>query len=261
MKLVLQNQKVKMDKKDRRDDMRKQRIKNQGLLAMVFVVLGFLVAYQYRQVEAPPKTFTLQELQEVQSELEALREEKDRLITQNQGLAEQVKNYESAAASSSEMHRLLKEELDYSRILLGLVDVKGPGVILTLRPSDVQLQPQTYQYLTELELVYIINELKFAGAEAVSINDKRISIQSALKSSSGNSFILINDEKVSPVEEITIKAIGDPEKLGAAMAFQGALSYYALEQYDIRIQQVSELTIGKYDKAFQSDHMIEEAKP
>lgn len=231
----------------------------QWILALVFVLLGFLMAYQYKQLQDPVKKLTVQETEDLFHEIEMLKEEKAALIENNNELTEELKSYEMAASSSNEANQLLKTELDHSRLLLGLVDVKGPGLTLSLKPTDPLLNPQTFSYLTDLELVYIINELKFAGAEAISINEKRITIQTGIKSSSNNSYILINDEKVSPREEIVIKAIGDKNKLNSAVAFQGAMSYNALEFYDIRFQPVDELFISRYEKPF-STSFIEEAK-
>jgi len=229
----------------------------QWVLALVFVVLGFLLAYQYKQIQNPVKKLTVQETEDLLHEIEILKEEKTAMIELNDRLNEDLKNYETFAASTDEANLLLKEELDKSRMLLGLVDVHGPGLTISLKPTDPLLDPQNFNFMTDAELVYIINELKFAGAEAISINDKRISIQTGIKSSSNNSFILINDEKVSPREEITIKAIGDKAKLGGAVAFHGAMSYGALEFYDIRFQPVDDLTIGRYDKAFSSSFIGE----
>ncbi|MBO1263761.1 DUF881 domain-containing protein [Proteiniclasticum sp. SCR006] len=239
--------------------MKKTNRNMQWVLALVFVLLGFLMAYQYKQLQDPVKKLTVQETEDLFHEIEMLKEEKAALIENNNELTEELKSYEIAASSSNEANQLLKTELDHSRLLLGLVDVKGPGLTLSLKPTDPLLNPQTFSYLTDLELVYIINELKFAGAEAISINEKRIAIQTGIKSSSNNSYILINDEKVSPREEIVIKAIGDKNKLNSAVAFQGAMSYNALEFYDIRFQPVDELFISRYEKPF-STSFIEEAK-
>jgi len=239
--------------------MKKNNRNMQWVLALVFVLLGFLMAYQYKQLQDPVKKLTVQETEDLFHEIEMLKEEKTALIENNNELTEELKSYEIAASSSNEANQLLKTELDHSRLLLGLVDVKGPGLTLSLKPTDPLLNPQTFSYLTDLELVYIINELKFAGAEAISINEKRIAIQTGIKSSSNNSYILINDEKISPREEIIIKAIGDKNKLNSAVAFQGAMSYNALEFYDIRFQPVDELFINRYEKPF-STSFIEEAR-
>lgn len=231
--------------------------KMQIVLAIVFMILGFLLAYQYRQLREPEKIFTLQETQDLLQEIEILKSEKESLRENNQKLVNDMKDYEESVSSTSEMTKLVKKELDQSRLLLGLTDTMGPGLVLTLNPTDPTLNSQNFEYLTDVELVYILNELKFAGAEGISINGKRITIQTGIKSSSNNSFILINDEKVSPREEILIEAVGDPKKLSSAVAFNGAMDYNALQFYDIRFQEENEVFLEKYQKSF-STEFIEE---
>ena len=61
--------------------------------------------------------------------------------------------------------------------MLGLTDVTGPGVIVTLSDSkkDIASSLNPSQLLVhDLDVLSVINELKNAGAEAISINDQRI---------------------------------------------------------------------------------------
>ena len=231
--------------------------KTQFALALVFIILGFLMAYQYKQLKDPVKKFSVQETQDLLQEIEVLKQEKDTLVTQNRALQEDLESYEVSAASTGSLNKNLKEQLDDTRLFLGLVDVKGPGITMTLAPVSAVLNPIGTEYLTDEELVYILNELRFAGAEALSINGKRISIQTGIKSSSNNSYILVNDEKISPKEEIVIVAIGDKDKLVGALSFNGAMDYKALQYYDVRFQPQDEVRIPKYNKAFSSSFIIE----
>ena len=141
-------------------------------------------------------------------------------------------------------------------MLLGSADVQGTGIILYLTPKkNVFSSNVVAQYLTDNELVYIVNELFFAGAEAISINDKRITMQTGIKSSNGNSFILINDEKVSPKERITIKAIGDKAKLIGALDFPGALDFNQLVYYEIKRDESDSIKMAKFDKMFKYEYI------
>lgn len=132
-------------------------------------------------------------------------------------------------------------------MIIGTEDVVGPGIVLNLTPKS-QVFSNDMHYLTDTELVYIINELNFSGAEAISINDKRISLQTGIKSSSNNNYILINDERISPKEKIVIKAIGDKTNLYSALTFNGALDFQALSSYDKKYEKVDEIKILKYNK-------------
>lgn len=224
--------------------------KAQLAIAVVCAILGFLLVYQYKLQSGQKSNEQALGNVDLLSAIEQLNKEKDALLGENTELSRQLKEYEEMAASTSSSNKLLKEQLDMSRIILGLVDVEGPGVTVTLTPTNPIVSQGVPQYLTDVELVYVVNELKFAGAEAVSINDKRLTAQSGIKTSSGNSFILVNDEKVSPSDPIQIKAIGDRDKLMGALSFSGALDFQALVYYDIRFEPSDEVFIPKYGKTF-----------
>lgn len=238
-----------------------KRAMNHIAMALVFLLLGFLMAYQYRVLREPVKKLTVEETQMLLREIEQLKSEREELVERNRRLTAELRAFEEEIASVDEGGRILKAQLDAARLLLGLSDVQGEGVILTLKPMNPVLSNQPVEYLTDLELLYLVNELKFAGAEAVSINDKRLTAQSGLKSSAGNSFILVNDEKISPQDEIVIRAIGNRETLLGALSFTGALDFEALMFYDIRYQGVDSVEIPKFNRSFRMDFIEEGGAP
>lgn len=233
-----------------------KKIKSQIALAFVCAILGFLLSYQFRILNNKDQDIIPNNYDrtDVVSEIEQLKKQRDDMESKNNALSEQLKKYEEAAATEGEATKELKNELDETRLVLGSEDVVGPGIVLYLTPKS-QVFNNTMQYLTDTELVYIINELNFSGAEAISINDKRISLQTGIKSSSNNSYILINDEKISPRERIVIKAIGDKTNLYSALTFNGALDFQALVSYDKKYEKVDEVKILKYNKMPKYEHM------
>lgn len=101
-----------------------------------------------------------------------------------------------------------------NNIMLGLTDVKGPGVIITLKDSEsatnsnIGIIQDIRSYLVhDANLREIVRILKNSNAEAISINDQRIIGTTAIICS-GN-IIRVNDEKIG--SPFTIKAIGLPE--------------------------------------------------
>lgn len=109
-----------------------------------------------------------------------------------------------------------QSNLKNNNTILGLTDVKGEGVIITLKDNNnvtndnIGIADDIRSYLVhDANLRDIIRKLKISGAEAISVNDERIVNQTSIVCS-GN-VIRINDRKVgSPFE---IKAIGSPELL------------------------------------------------
>ena len=127
------------------------------------------------------------------------------------------------------------EKIKKYRIMLGLTDVAGEGVIITVADNDKVELSDSFSSLFVSDsivhdgnLVAIVNELKAAGAEAISINDKRIT-ESTCITCAGN-VIQVNGEKVG--SPFVIKAIGDKDLLYGEMSKkQGTL--YKLKMYGV----------------------------
>ncbi len=108
----------------------------------------------------------------------------------------------------------LQKELDELNKLLGLTEIKGSGIILTIRDSEPIASKDlgidaTSSIVHDEDLRQLVNELKNAGAEAISINGQRIVTNTAINCS--GSIITINGVKLnSPFE---IRAIGNEASL------------------------------------------------
>jgi uncharacterized protein YlxW (UPF0749 family) len=235
-----------------------KRIISQITVASVCALLGFMLTYQFKLLSAEEMRFKsgsqYTSTTEITAEIEQLKKQKEEIEKKNNELVSQLMKYERAATDRSELTKEIKKQLDDARILLGITDVQGSGVILYLTPKDSVFSSTTSGfYATEEELFYIVNELNFAGAEAVSINDKRITSQSGIKGSSSTTDILINGDKVSPHERIVIKAIGDKVKLDSALNFIGTLDFKNLAAYRIQIEPSDSIKIPRYNRAYKSD--------
>ncbi|MHB1128206.1 MAG: DUF881 domain-containing protein, partial [Bacillota bacterium] len=69
----------------------------------------------------------------------------------------------------------------------------------------------------------IVNELWASGAEAVAINDQRVTVNTSISEGEANNtfFITINSEKL--LYPAVVKAIGDPPTLEKSLTFDGGL--------------------------------------
>lgn len=137
--------------------------------------------------------------------------------------------------------------------ILGLSEVTGTGIVITV--NDNQKISSTDWILDlnglivhDLDLIKIVNELKNAGAEAISINGQRIITTSAIECD-GN-VIMVNDEKMAAPFEI--KAIGLPEALLSICRIGGYVDVLtgADRQLEVKVETSDTLkekiTIPKY---------------
>ena len=151
---------------------------------------------------------------------------------------------ESSTQNNSELQKK-EEEITNGNKILGLAEVTGPGVIVTLTDSkkDINsaLDPSSL-IVHDLDVLSVINELKNAGAEAISINDQRIVPTSGIIC--GGNIIDINDEKVGAPFEI--KAIGLPEQLAALNRPGGYLERLKSDGIGVELKKSNNITIPKY---------------
>ena len=190
-------------------------------------------------------------------------------ISDNSGLKDEfLKNqdeYNTVYKKLEEAEKKLEEvrnqatqnnETDTNRKLLGLTEVTGPGFIINLddnRQINSSEVLNVSDYLVhEGDLTYIINELFNAGADAIAINDERITSKTSILCD-GN-IIRINGEMVSV--PITIKAIGYPERLDYALNRPGGyLEILANAGVQVYVQKSEKITLPKYEGVYSSDFL------
>jgi len=117
-----------------------------------------------------------------------------------------------------------KDELKIGEAILGMTEVSGKGIVIMLNDNQtvstetLGLTEDANTYIVhEQDLLNVINELKNAGAEAISINDQRIISTSSIICA-GN-IVRINGQRVGA--PFTIKAIGNQNDLYYALTRVG----------------------------------------
>lgn len=138
-----------------------------------------------------------------------------------------------------------EEAIKQGNKMIGITEVTGPGVIVTL--SDGKKDTNTVLNASDLivhdaDVLSVINELKNAGAEAISINNQRIVPTTSI--SCGGNIIDINGEKVGAPFEI--KAIGLPEQLAALTRPDGYLEILKEANVGVELKKSNNITIPKY---------------
>jgi uncharacterized protein YlxW (UPF0749 family) len=225
-------------------------------VALVCCILGFMLAYQFRLLNRQAKISKVAETNsDITVEIEQYKKQKEEMQKSVDALQTKLKEYEEAAANRSDESKAILSELETTRLLTGSKDVTGQGVVLYITPNkNILGNDLTGERITKQHLAYIINELVAAGAEAISINDLRVTPRTGV-TDSGN-YILVNEERVSPLERITIKAIGNKEILASTLGFPGVLTDFQLIS-TVKYEKSDNITIKKYSKSFK----FEFAKP
>lgn len=231
--------------------------RSQIFIAIVCALLGFLLAYQFKVLsnKNTASNISTYDKNDMISEIENLKKQKEELVSTNSKVSEELKKMEETAAKNGDLGTDIKNQLDNARMHLGVVDVKGPGITLTITPKTSIFASNSSNNsgdLGEDELVHIVNLLWFSGAEAININDIRITPQTGIKTA-GNGIALGSAGKVYPREKIVIKAIGDKGRLNVGISFPGSLDYRALLYYNNEIKVEDDIVIGKTTQSLKSE--------
>src|SRR5699024_5617387 len=112
----------------------------------------------------------------LKSEILKYKEKYDNAIGQIENLDNEINTkIDEATKNNSELEEAQKEIKEGNK-MIGLTDVKGPRVTITL--TDSKIDPETVLnpnalLLHDMDILSIVNELRNTGAEAISINDQR----------------------------------------------------------------------------------------
>ncbi|MGC8666702.1 MAG: DUF881 domain-containing protein [Chthonomonadales bacterium] len=164
-------------------------------------------------------------------------------------LREHNTKLENALGKGNDQLKTLNDELQKVKIIAGLTEVHGPGIVITLqdsakRPPSARTFEQANGIIHDTDLQQVLNELGPSGAEAVAVNNQRIVGRSSLRCVGPT--VMVNNVPVAP--PYVIRAIGDPNTLFAGMNLPyGVLD--GIRRYDpqmVRIEKKQDIVLPPY---------------
>ena len=230
------------------------------VLGVVCFVLTIAIAVQIKTITRTSSTVGINFSQNnLRDEVLKWKEKYDRAIELLDTSEKQLAKIRTDSAKNDSSTSSKEEEIRTNNVLLGLTDVEGKGIEITVKDdpnassqSIGALDDLSYHIVHDGDLRRIINELKNAGAEAISINDQRI-VTTTTITCIGN-VIKINDEKVS--SPFVIKAIGFPERMESALTRAGGyLDWLGDFGIAISTKKLDNVRITKYTGAITSKYM------
>ena len=181
--------------------------KEKGIITIIIGIMCFLLTMiifiQFKTIRYTDID-TLENMQEseLRAEITGIKTKYEEALTKLEETNSKIKEYEETINTEKEASVVLQEELMNSRNILGKNVVQGEGVIVTLTDVEVGKFGKIYAK----DLIQLVNNLRAAGAEAISINDQRI-VPNTYISDITSTFISVNKKKI--VSPYVVKAIGD----------------------------------------------------
>lgn len=184
-------------------DIKKRKI----IYLLSFAILGFAIANQNRNVEVREPLVAVRD--KIEQKQNMLHDERLKRKFWNEKLKEELdlrKNYLESYGD------FFKEELikqwDEARLKAGFVKVSGEGVVIRLSDVDVDISKDYNNFIVhDKDIIKILNELKIAGAQAISVNGERILSTSEIICT-GPTVQINRNRYPAPFK---IKAIGESE--------------------------------------------------
>lgn len=214
-----------------------------GIACFVLVLVMFM---QFKIVNETDIT-SIENMRETElrTELANWKSKYDEVNAQYEDTQSKIEEYKQTKESNEETEKLVDEELATVNMNLGKTDVEGEGIEIILKETDNEEISQ----INADDLLVIVNALKLAGAEAISINDERIINMSDIVNINANTddlFVRINGQRV--LAPYVIKAIGNQTYLESELLGNGGyVDQLRTIGHDVSIEKKDNIKILKYN--------------
>ncbi len=228
-------------------------MKNKGgilVIGILALLIGLLISVQIGTAKSSDVggLIPVAKAAGLEQELKELRAEKETVMQEYLDLEARLKEIEEQSTSENALMQSMSAEIEKYKMSAGVVDVKGPGVVITIDdPVPTQENPgdgySTIMLRYDL-LLSVVNKLKDAGAEAISINGQRIITSTEISLAGDN----VNINAVPTAPPYTIKAIGNPDTIESTLTIRYGVvetmrNNYALQ---VDISKKKQVTIPRY---------------
>jgi uncharacterized protein YlxW (UPF0749 family) len=204
-------------------------------MTLVCVMLGVIVSWQFLSVSSNSKDSQLENMRmdELRSSIINEKDNNDILRSKIASLQSDLEAYKNIQGDSTELYNAMKTELQQAKMIAGLTNVKGKGLIITLSGDST--------FYLDYDILLILNELRASDVQAISINDQRVVATTEVRRA--GSFLMVNNKQVMmPIE---IKAIADPVELENALKITGGVLETIKDTWQITMKRSDDLFIPK----------------
>ena len=176
-------------------------------LVAVAMLIGLLGIGQLRSQARPTEISSLS-AQELSTLIETLSTRNRELRTGLADIRDQLREYRLSGSQGESALQVGREDLRRITAFAGLAAVDGQGIVMTVVGD-----------LDAIALNDLINELRNAGAEAIAVDDVRITARSVVVQGP----LTLEVDGVQVGAAFTLRAIGSPDGLLGAMERPGGI--------------------------------------
>ncbi len=215
------------------------------MFGLISTVLGILISMSIREKAEIMSPMSIEKIENYNRELNVVENQ----INVDKEIISHIKSSieeKSSPFYQDELKRSLQNELKELKILSGEYDIKGEGIVIMIDDSKNEDYKNTnLGIIHDIDIMIILNELKAAGVDAISINDVRVMGDSEIKCM-GPTVKVDGHSKATP---FIIKAVGDMEMIYNIMSDKNSYINLLETTYymDVKVEKNKNIIIPKRD--------------
>ena len=211
------------------------------IAGIVCFILALVMSMQFKIVNETDIT-SIENMRETElrTELANWKQKYEETNAKYEETINMINEYKETDKSNDETEEVINNELQQVNMSLGKTDVQGSGIEVILTDTNNEEIPK----INADDLLVIVNALKLAGAEAISINDERIINMSDVVDV--DTYIKVNGNRI--LSPYIIKAIGNQTYLESQLLGNGGyVDDLQKSGYSVEIQKNDNVEILKYN--------------
>jgi uncharacterized protein YlxW (UPF0749 family) len=224
------------------------------------IIIGILISLNINFNRTYNRVFlSTKQYQDAYNQKNKLRDELTDLSDKYYELNEKLAKYASGRKNTDPVDPVIQElqnELDKNKMILGTMDVEGEGITITLKDisNDLFYNSEDENIIERIihnfDITSVFNDLKNAGAEAISINGQRVIDRTEVYCD--GKFLRVNGVKIATPFYIT--AIGNKQVLKDYMlADENYLKYLMSRLIYVEVEDDDNIKIQGYSNLVKAD--------
>lgn len=220
------------------------------VMFIVCITLVSVILMQFKTVEETDIT-EIENMRETElrTAISEWKTKYEEVETKLQDTNKKINEYSDKIKNNEKVSELISDELDESNMAVGKTDVYGEGVIVTLNDDEKDI--------VAWDLIDLVNELKYAGAEAISINDIRIINTTDIFDLRSYTYLTVGQQRLQP--PYVVKAIGNTDYLSSILNLKdsGFVDRYKNSGKSVKMETSKKVQIKKYNGEMTYKYMKE----
>lgn len=212
------------------------------------IIIGILISvnFNFERISSSYTQLSSTEYQKAIEERNNLFKDIGNIKEDNIDMKVTINRYMREDEQNEKILEDMKNQIADYQLFTGMSSVEGPGIILKIDDgytnyNEDMVEDINSKLLHDSDMALVLNELRNAGAEAISVNNHRVVPWSGVICSWA--FIGFEDGSME-YAPFNIYAIGDPEKLKAAIMEDGShIKQLMIRKLDVEIETRNKITM------------------